>query len=183
MILYNSLEKEESSLDIIVPNTWKTNNVWCLWMYPAFGCRHRRVWGLKKPKKWTSTMYCQVLLSQIYLSFFYSNVLTFIFLDLQIVKLSHIQTLRFSRHLRPGDFQSNNFNSTLVQILHHWPNLLSCLSKTCETLVSQFYFCPPPLSHIEPNCNKIDMNLGTDRWKWFWKQDWLYPVSHLFNKK
>ena len=50
MILYNSLEKEESSLDIIVPNTWKTNNVWCLWMYPAFGCRHRRVWGLKKQK-------------------------------------------------------------------------------------------------------------------------------------
>ena len=50
MILYNILEKEESSLDIIVPNTWKTNNVWCLWMYPAFGCRHRRVWGLKKQK-------------------------------------------------------------------------------------------------------------------------------------
>ena len=21
----------------------KDNNVWCLWMYPAFGCRHRRV--------------------------------------------------------------------------------------------------------------------------------------------
>ena len=35
----------------------KDNNVWCLWMYPAFGCWHLRMWGLKKNKKSNWSIY------------------------------------------------------------------------------------------------------------------------------
>ena len=49
----------------------KDNNVWCLWMYPAFGCRHRRVWGLKKNQQWKCTMYNMCLSTNIsFFSFF-----------------------------------------------------------------------------------------------------------------
>ena len=121
---------------IIIGSYTAKIRAWCLWMYPAFGCRHRRVWVLKKSTNELVPWIVKCLSHKYIFSFSFSSQSGF----RDLIFLYCISHLNISYFSPEAYFSAVLTNSSVTLLLHSGDRL---------PLWDVFRNCPGPVLPVE----------------------------------